>query len=326
MSCCTIPLVLHSFAFPNSSITPKTSNTCAEWCFANPTLCSGYTLDQDNNCLLCNGLIESSTVCTDSKKVQTARPVCYNNVCVAVDKESVKIKHGTQLYISSNPHKYISVDQTPTKINIVLSVPFPQNVNIVGPGTVLGDLPLIFGENITVQNNVSFEQCSSYKVAQAAILLHKGGHVSVSGFVQSHFAKSLLTVAPISPIGNTVTLLENSSVTFTGTSEVSSKVCAAAFSHVVGMVAIKCANKCFSMTQDLAGTDNLQLTEDDDKVLNINLTNLLNDFGTEYLIEFADGPTNNKSTPGTLAGIVTTVAVTLSFLTVVFHQRYFKFV
>ena len=339
MSCCTTNLKPHNEVQPKS-IDVLSNATCASWCFSNPRGCSGYTFNAkalaNNKCMMCTNTIEVSKQCTDATNVATLRPRCFNNVCVAVATESINIVHNTKLYLSQHPYLYIPYpdvnSQPDIGVHVTLNVSYPQNVEIMGPGTLRGDLPFRFGQNISISHDVNFEQCSSYKTAQAAILLNKGGIINVVGQVKPHFAKSFVTVAPVSPIGNTVEVSPNSHVHYTGSADDAERVCAAAFSHVVGTIAVKCVNRCFSVTQDLQGSAKLQLDENNSSLansavaLNVNLTNLLNDFGSEYLIEYADGPTNNKSTPATLAGIMVTVTFVLFLLTFVFHQRYFKFV
>lgn len=336
MACCTKALSSHA-SVQNKSITLSRNSTCADWCFSAPKKCSGYTFNEkestDRKCMMCLSSIDTDTDvnnCGNSKIVQTLRPPCYNNVCVAVDSESVNIIHGTTLYISQEPYLYVPYTGVATQfgnINIEMKVPYPTNVRIVGPGTITGDLPLKFGKNVSIEEDVNFEQCASYKVAQAAILLNQGGLVNIFGRVLPHFAKSFVVVAPLSPIGNTVDIAPNSIIHYTGSSANAERVCAAAFSHVVGSVAVQCANKCFTVTQDLAGSAKLLLEENSSShALNVNLSSLLNDFGSEYLIEYADGPTNNKATAATLTGIMFVVTITLLILTLIFHQRYFKFV
>lgn len=323
MSCCTQPLFL-PILFQNIS---TTAYECSEYCYHHPEACHGHAVI-GSSCYVCNHTL---TTCTGTNTPLTTRPVpCHGNVCVAMHGTEIEVMHGTVVHISKNPNKYVGystedVNNAQDGVYLRLNVSSPQNVTIIGPGVVLGDMPMQFGTNVVVKNSVKFRSCQARGVAQAALLLHEGGAISVEGSVESHYAKSFVVVAPKKALGETVTLSSTSSISYTGTD---TRVCAAAFSHVSGTVNVKCPNAeglCFSVTQDLDNGDNLQLHEDSDAIINVNLTSLLNDFGSEYLIQFVDGPANGDSVPTVVASILTSATLVLLLLTVIFHQRYFKF-
>lgn len=319
MSCCTSLLVVPSL-FVNA--TGVTSHECAELCYHRPETCTGYMFA--DTCEIC----ESSTkTCAEGQEALVTRPMCHGNTCVATYGDQVDVRHDTIIYISSDSNKVVPYSnedafESGQSVNLNLLTPFPRNLTIVGPGVISATLPLQLGEDVTIKNNVEFRQCSLPGTVQAALVISKGGRVSLNGFVGSHYAKAFVTVAPQKALGEYVAISKDSEVNFTGSDP---RVCAAAFSHTQGSVSVHCANNCFTVTQDLGGTERLLLKETntaDVNITNVNLTSLLNDFGTEYLIQFVDGPSDGDSTPTAVAGILSSVAFSFTLLTAVFQQRY----
>ena len=319
MTCCTGPLLLPA-VFANMTVTEP---ECANVCFHNPTECIGYMFGDD--CRVC---LNETRTCSIGQEPLVTRPTCHGNVCVAKYGDEVIVRHGTTIYISSDPKKYVQMNYTAAfaddglSVILRLNVSEPRELSIYGPGRVSADLPLMLGKDVTIKDDVEFQRCTQPERARAALVLHNGGKVVLKGRVQSHHANAFVTVAPKKATGELVTLEEGSSVFFTGNDK---RVCAAAFSHVKGKVSVNCLSECFTVTQDLGGADKLHLDEDHNITSNVNLTSLLNDFGTEYLVQFVDGPDNGNSTPTAVAGILSSLTLTLLILTAIFQQRYFKF-
>jgi hypothetical protein len=264
--------------------------------------------------------------CLPNQTPLTTRPTCHGNICVATDGDEVYLGHETTVYISQRREKYVAFDTIPTTpggVIVKLNVSRPMGITIIGPGVVQANLPLLLGKNVTVSNNVEFRQCNGTGRAQAALLLQEGGDVLVEGTVGYHYAKSFVTVAPASPLGESVELSDSSTIVYTGRDR---RVCAAAFSRVEGKVAVHCNDTCFTVSQDLEGKDRLVLSEDANVTTNVNLTSLLNDFGSEYLVQYVDGPSNGDSTPTAVAGILSSLTLTVLIVTVISQQRYFKFI
>lgn len=317
MSCCTLALTVPALFLNTSS----TETECADWCFHHPKLCSGYTHEEE--CRVC--LDAQFRNCLPNQTPLVTRPTCHGNICVAVDGDEVYLGHETTVYISQKREKYVAYDAIPTTpggVILKLNVTRPTGIAIIGPGVVQANLPLLLGKNLTV-SNVEFRQCNGTGRAQAALLLQEGGDVVVEGTVGYHYAKSFVTVAPASPLGESVKLSDSSRIVYTGSDP---SVCAAAFSRVEGKVAVHCNNTCFTVSQDLEGKDRLVLSEDSPNITtNVNLTSLLNDFGSEYLVQYVDGPSNGDSTPTAVAGILSSLTLTVLIVTVICQQRYFKF-
>lgn len=320
MTCCT-GLLLAPLAFVNMTVTEP---ECANSCFHDPERCFGYTFADE--CRVCHTGTET---CSLGKEPLVTRPTCHGNVCIAVYGDEVIVRHGTIIYLSSIREKYeqmtpeAAFDESDSSVILRLNVSEPRGLTINGPGRVSTDLPLLLGKDVTVKYDVEFQRCTQAKRARAALVLHNGGKVILEGRVQSHHAKAFVTIAPKRATGELVTLEDDSSVTFTGSDK---RVCAAAFSHVRGKISINCNSDCFTVSQDLGGgVEKLELDENHTITSNVNLTSLLNDFGTEYLIQYVDGPDNGNSTPTAVAGILSSLTLTLLILTIIFQQRYFKF-
>lgn len=322
MSCCTAPLIFPAL-FAGITVT---ETDCADYCFHNPTICVGYSFS-NNLCSVCEKEFKTST-CGSNDKPLVSRPVCHGNTCVATYHDMVEIYHGTVVYLSYKQEKYEPIPfNQDGSVYLNLSIPEPNDVTIIGPGAVSADLPLIFGKGLTVTGGVEFRQCSNPSRAKTAIRIQQSGKLLIDGFVKYHHAEVFVTVAPESPLGNSVLLEDTSAITFsnTGTSLADSKVCAAAFSSVEGEITVNCSNDCFTVSQDLGGTNRLILTENNVGVTNVNITSLLNDFGSEYIVEFVDGPADGDSTPTAIASILGFLTLTTLILTVVVQQRYFNF-
>ena len=320
MSCCTSALFLPPL-FANAT---TTRGECADFCYHHPETCTGYVFS--DTCKVCNHPLEP---CSNANNFVSTRPTpCHGNVCVATYGDVINVHHETTIFISSDPNKYVPYSDnnldafTNGSIVLHLNVSSPRNLTIVGPGVVSATLPLKLGKHVNIKKNVEFRQCSNSTKATAALLLHEGGKVHIEGLVYFHYARALVTVVPKLALGETVVLQTGSTITYRGDDE---RVCAAAFSHVQGTVDVQCSNNCFTVTQDLDGTENLQLHENSNSTNNVNITSLLNDFGSEYLVQFVDGPANGDSVPTTVAGLLTSLTGTLLILTAIFQQRYFKF-
>ena len=301
---------------------------CGSWCNAHPEKCAGisYTVNSvgmTGACEYCPPQdARAAASCTGAATVtERSGTACVSNKCLACPGEVTTVTHNTSVFISQSCKRLIPYDNpghdTAVEIKFLAGA---QNVSINGPGYITSPLPIVAGRHFQA-HNVTFVGCGDGSVARAAVFSGAGGLVRISGYVEPAHALSLFATTPYVGGGQVVFDAGSFIQLHSGDRRVN---CAAAIAHAAGDLDISCDTpRGYIVLQDIEHARGPRIGDGAAACAVLNLTSLLATFGTEYEVQFYEGPAM-ISTAITPLYVMASITGAIGIFTLIVHHDYWN--